>query len=64
MAETTTTETATATRNTNSWTVRDPAGGVWWPDEDAAAEIESADDPAATAVRIATETPMRGTWVQ
>jgi hypothetical protein len=43
-------------------TVCDPAGGVWWPDESAEAEIEASDDPAATALEICHTTPMRGSW--
>jgi len=44
------------------WSVVDMEGGRWWPDADTAAEIAMADDPAAAAVRICTETPMRGQW--
>lgn len=42
--------------------VRDSHGGVWYPDEDAEAEIRAALDPKARAVEIARTTPMRGTW--
>lgn len=59
---TTTTTTLTAEQLTYGWTVLDPEGGRWWPSEEAAAEIEAAADPAAEAVRIATQEPMRGTW--
>lgn len=44
--------------------VRDPAGGVWWPYDEAQAEIERSEDPGATAVRICKEQPMRGRWHQ
>lgn len=44
------------------WTVSDFAGGVWRPNEDAAREIEAADDPAGCAERICETTPMRGRW--
>lgn len=43
-------------------TVRDPDGGVWWPSEEAAAEIAASDDPGATAIRMCTTEPMRGEW--
>lgn len=42
--------------------VRDSHGGVWYPDEEAEAEIRAASDPEARAVEIARTTPMRGTW--
>lgn len=44
------------------WSVVDPQGGRWWPSAKAHDEITASDDPAATAVRIATESPMRGEW--
>ena len=44
------------------WTVRDADGGTWFPNDDADAEIEASDDPAATAVTICRDEPMRGTW--
>lgn len=47
---------------TDGWTVIDPAGGRWWPSEEAAEAITAAADPAAEAVRIASQEPMRGTW--
>jgi hypothetical protein len=53
-----------AQQNEGIWTVIDPQGGCWWPDEDAAAEIDASADPAATAIRIAMEAPMRGEWRQ
>lgn len=42
--------------------VRDSHGGIWYPDEEAEAEIRAASDPEAQAVEIARTTPMRGTW--
>lgn len=42
--------------------VRDSHGGVWYPDEDAEAEIRAAADPEARAVEVARTEPMRGTW--
>jgi hypothetical protein len=57
-----TSETLCAEHLANGWSVVDPDGGRWWPDTDTAAEIATADDPAAAAVRICTETPTRGQW--
>jgi hypothetical protein len=51
-----------AQENDGDFCVIDPDGGVWWPSDDAAAEINASSDPKATAIRIATENPMRGTW--
>lgn len=42
--------------------VEDPAGGVWWPSDEAAAAIAAADDPQAEALRICDAQPMRGDW--
>ena len=42
--------------------VRDPRGGIWYPDEEAEAEIRAASDPEARAVEIASAEPMRGAW--
>jgi hypothetical protein len=42
--------------------VEDREGGVWHPSDEARAEIEASDDPAATAVRICHDTPLRGEW--
>jgi hypothetical protein len=44
--------------------VRDSEGGVWWPSDDAIAEIEAADDPHAKALEICENQPMRGEWKQ
>lgn len=52
----------TAIENVHGWSVEDAEGGRWWPDEEAQAEIEAADDPAARAVEICLEDPMRGEW--
>lgn len=54
----------TADYSHDSWRVEDPDGGVWYPDETAAEEIASADDPAARAVHICRTQPMRGEWSQ
>ena len=40
----------------------DDAGGIWWPDDDARAEIERSSDPEARVREIAATQPMRGTW--
>ena len=44
--------------------VVDTEGGVWWPSEDAAAEIEAAEAPAQAAVEMCQAAPMRGVWKQ
>ncbi len=54
--------TAYAEQMADGWRVVDPDDGVWWPSDEAEAEIQASDDPAATAVRIATQDPMRGEW--
>lgn len=46
----------------DGWHVEDPAGGIWWPSDEASEQIESTSDPASESVRICRETPMRGTW--
>lgn len=46
----------------DTWTVVDPKGGRWFPSEEASNEIMASADPAAAAVRIAHESPMRGQW--
>jgi len=40
------------------WSVADPAGGRWWPDASAQAEIDSAE----AAIRLCETAPMRGEW--
>ena len=52
----------TAETRDDTITVVDSEGGRWWPNEDAEAEIEAADDPEATAIRICESQPMRGVW--
>lgn len=52
----------TAEENADGWSVVDPAGGRWWPHEDAAEEIGSSADPAAAAVTMCDASPMRGRW--
>lgn len=43
-------------------TVRDLEGGIWWPNDEASAEIMAAADPEKTAMRICDNEPMRGEW--
>lgn len=43
-------------------TAEDPRGGIWWPSEEAQAEIEAAEDPAARCAEICRTAPMRGEW--
>ena len=57
-----TTTTLRAERRHETWTVTDPAGGVWWPDADAEREIDAAADPGTRAVEIADRAPTRGRW--
>lgn len=45
-----------------TYVVRDTDGGVWWPSDEALAEIQAADDPEAKAVEICDQQPMRGHW--
>jgi hypothetical protein len=42
--------------------VIDTNGGSWWPSDEAWQQIDDADDPAAEALRICEESPMRGVW--
>ena len=51
-----------AVEGNGTYGVRATAGGVWWPSEEAAEEIEAADNPAETALRICRDQPMRGKW--
>ena len=44
--------------------VRDTEGGIWWPNEDALAEINASDDPEVSAIEICENEPMRGVWKQ
>ena len=52
----------TAVETDGTWAVDDAAGGRWFPGDDAETEIDASDDPAATAVRLCREQPMRGDW--
>lgn len=53
----------TAIETDGTWAVDDAVdGGRWFPGDEAEAEILASEDPAATAVRICRESPMRGTW--
>jgi len=58
------TDTLTARQMADGICVEDVAGGVWWPNEEAASEIEASADPSAAALRICREQPMRGRWSQ
>ncbi len=49
---------------TGGWSVVDEEGGRWWPDEEAAAQIDASSNPESEALRICEEEPMRGTWKQ
>lgn len=49
-------------RGTMGWRVRDPDGGVWYPDAQAETEILEDEDPALLAVLICRDQPDRGTW--
>lgn len=52
-----------AMHRTDGWCVEDTHhGGIWWPHEDAQAEIAVARDPEAAAVWMCAESPMRGRW--
>lgn len=51
-----------AKRNAYGWHVADDGSAIWWPGEEAEAEIDAADDPAAKAVEICSTSPMRGEW--
>ena len=44
--------------------VVDTEGGVWWPREEAAAEIAAAEDAAQAAIEMCQAAPMRGVWKQ
>ena len=44
--------------------VVDTEGGIWWPLEEAAAEIAAAEDAAQAAVEMCQAAPMRGVWKQ
>lgn len=44
--------------------VRDPDGGIWWPSDEAAQEIETHENPNERAIEICRAEPMRGEWQQ
>ena len=44
--------------------VRDTEGGIWWPNEEAQAEINAADNSDEAAIEICENEPMRGVWKQ
>ena len=52
----------TAQDTAYGWRVIDSDGGVWWPDDQTAAEIEDSDNPESTALRICNDAPNRGRW--
>ena len=52
------------TRDNDTIMVVDPDGGTWAPSEEAAEEINAADDPAAKAIEICESAPTRGEWHQ
>ena len=56
--------TMTTEYNDSTITVIDSEGGVWWPNEEAQAEIDASENPKAAAIQMAEEQPMRGTWKQ
>lgn len=49
-------------RRHGQWTVQDPDGGIWWPSDDAQAEIQASDDPARAAAIMCSEAASRGEW--
>ena len=42
--------------------VEDTDGGVWWPNDEANAEIMASADPQATALTMCEAEPTRGEW--
>jgi hypothetical protein len=42
--------------------VVDDEGGVWTPNDDAAAEIMATADPQSAAIEMCQSSPMRGRW--
>ena len=44
------------------WTVEDTAGGIWWPNDAASAEIARASDPEQTTLDMCANDPMSGIW--
>jgi hypothetical protein len=54
--------TLTAVRKADGWCVEDSCGGVWWPSDDAADEIQLAVCPAAAVFAMCQNSPMRGEW--
>lgn len=51
-----------AERLSDGWCVNDQCGQRWWPDDDAAAEIEQSEDPEALILAMVEAAPMRGEW--
>lgn len=47
--------------NDLGWHV-DNGGQIWWPNDDAQAEISASDDPAEAVVEMCKADPMRGEW--
>jgi len=54
----------TTSFNDDTITVTDAEGGIWWPNQEAEAEIMASEDPEAKAIEICHTQPMRGTWQQ
>ena len=42
--------------------VVDPNGGIWWPSDEAQAEIGATADPEGEAILMCESSPMRGEW--
>lgn len=51
-----------AEHSIDGWSVVDPNGGRWWPNDAATEEIDASDDPEQTALDICDNAPTRGTW--
>ena len=47
----------------DTWTVDDPEGGTWWPDDNLVSHLTEVEDPAAEVLRVCREAPYRGRWV-
>jgi hypothetical protein len=52
----------TAIEINNTLCVEDINGGVWTPNEEAAAELAGSQDPAKATVALCIISPMRGDW--
>ena len=54
--------TMTAYEYSQGWSVEDSDGGIWWPSDEAKAEIEQSDDPESAAEIMCRTEPTRGEW--